>query len=152
MIKYKHTNIVAEDWKHLSEFYQKVFNCVPVPPERDLSGRWLDKITNISESHIKGTHLLLPGFKDGGPTLEIFQYNSMPSHQANKSNTPGFSHIAFEVEDVQDMANLVFKHGGKPVGELVTREVPGVGKLTVQCVTDPEGNIIEIQKIETENN
>jgi predicted enzyme related to lactoylglutathione lyase len=152
MIKYRHTNIIAKDWKGLSGFYQKVFHCVPVFPERDLSGRWLDKITNIPESHIKGIHLRLPGFGDSGPTLEIFQYDSMPLHPAIKPNTPGFSHIAFEVEDVPETANSVFRHGGKSIGELVIRQVPGVGKLTVQYVTDPEGNIVEIQKIEPENN
>jgi predicted enzyme related to lactoylglutathione lyase len=150
MIKYKHTNLIAKDWKRLSEFYQKVFNCIPVPPERDLSGEWLDRITNIPDSHIKGMHLRLPGFGDSGPTLEIFQYDLMPSHPEIKTNTPGFSHIAFEVEDVMEIANLVFNQGGKAVGELITREIPGIGRLTVQYVTDPEDNIIEIQKIEPE--
>jgi predicted enzyme related to lactoylglutathione lyase len=74
----------------------------------------------------------------------------MPSHPVIKTNTPVFSHIAFEVDNVKEIADLVFNHGGKAVGELITREVPGVGKLTVQYVTDPENNIIEIQKIEPE--
>lgn len=151
MISYRHTNLVAKDWKRLSEFYQKVFNCVPVPPERDLSGEWLDKITDIPGSHIQGMHLRLPGFGDSGPTLEIFQYDSMPMHPAVKPNTPGFSHIAFAVGNVAEVVNSVCSHGGKAVGELVTREVPGVGRLTVQYVADPEENIIEIQKIEPEN-
>ena len=39
-IKFTHTNIVAKDWKTLSLFYQEVFGCVPVPPERDIQGDW----------------------------------------------------------------------------------------------------------------
>ncbi|MFZ5652735.1 MAG: VOC family protein [Bacillota bacterium] len=39
-IKYVHTNIVARDWKKLSQFYIDVFDCKPVYPERDLSGDW----------------------------------------------------------------------------------------------------------------
>jgi hypothetical protein len=35
---YVHTNLIAHDWRALAEFYQQVFGCVPVPPERDLSG------------------------------------------------------------------------------------------------------------------
>lgn len=93
-------------------------------------------------------HLRLPGHGESGPTLEIFQYDSMPAHPIVKTNTPGFSHIAFEVENVAEIANAVFDHGGKAVGELVTREMPGAGRLIVQYVTDPEGNVIEIQKIE----
>jgi len=34
--KYKHTNIVANDWRSLAKFYEDVFGCEFVPPERDL--------------------------------------------------------------------------------------------------------------------
>ena len=149
MIKYKHTNLTAKDWRLLSDFYQKVFHCRTVPPERDLSGDWLDQVTNIQESHIQGVHLRLPGFGDNGPTLEIFQYDSMPEHPNVNPNTPGFSHIAFEVENVALVAKTVFANGGSAIGDLVVQEIPGVGQLTVQYVADPEGNIIEIQKIES---
>jgi predicted enzyme related to lactoylglutathione lyase len=143
-MKYVHTNLVARDWKRLAVFYQEVFGCVPVPPERDLSGEWLDRATGIDEAHIRGIHLRLPGCGDDGPTLEIFQYRSMPAHPEVKANTPGFSHIAFAVDDVAAAAQSIFDHGGAPVGELTEREVPGVGLLTFQYAADPEGNIIEI--------
>jgi len=144
-IKYAHTNLIAKDWKRLSTFYQEVFGCIPILPERDLSGDWLDKATGLSGSHISGVHLRLPGYGDDGPTLELFQYSSMPEHSSVNPNTPGFSHIAFAVDDVPAAARAVFNHGGSAVGELAMREVPGVGLLTVQYVTDPEGNIIEVQ-------
>jgi len=38
--KYKHTNIVAADWRKLAGFYQQVFGCEPVPPERAATGPW----------------------------------------------------------------------------------------------------------------
>lgn len=117
--KYTHTNLIARDWKVLSSFYQAVFGCVPVPPERDLSGDWLDGATGLTGSHIRGMHLRLPGHGDGGPTLEIFQYESMPEHPEVKPNTPGFSHIAFAVDDVPAMARTVLDNGGSEVGVLV---------------------------------
>jgi predicted enzyme related to lactoylglutathione lyase len=143
--RYAHTNLIAKDWKRLSNFYQEVFGCVPIPPERDLSGEWLDRATGLSESHISGIHLRLPGYGDDGPTIEIFQYGSMPEHPSVNPNTPGFSHIAFAVDDVPATARSVFSHGGSAVGELTERDVPGMGLLTFQYVADPEGNIIEIQ-------
>ncbi len=143
--KYAHTNLIAKDWRRLAAFYQEVFGCVPVPPERDLSGDWVDKATGISGAHIFGMHLRLPGYGDDGPTLEIFQYESMPEHPSVKPNTPGFTHIAFAVDDVALVAREVFNHGGSAVGELTVREVPGVGLLTFQYAADPEGNIVEIQ-------
>ena len=143
--QYAHTNVIAHNWKRLASFYETVFGCVPIPPERDLSGNWLDKITGIPESHIRGIHLQLPGYEQGGPTLEIFQYSSMPERLPIHPNTPGFSHIAFVVDDVKTTAQSVFDNGGSAVGELTVREVPRVGVLTVRYVADPEGNIIEIQ-------
>lgn len=144
-MKYVHTNVIARDWKRLAVFYQEVFGCVPVPPERDLSGEWIEKATGVSGAHITGVHLRLPGYGEDGPTLELFQYGSMPEHPAVHPNTPGFSHIAFAVDDVAATAQAIFDHGGSAVGELTVRDMPGVGLLTFQYVTDPEGNILEIQ-------
>lgn len=147
--RYAHTNLIARDWKKLAEFYQEVFDCRPVPPQRDLSGDWLDTATAIPDSHITGMHLRLPGFGDDGPTLEIFQYDVMPGHPAVAPNTPGFSHIAFAVDDVSAMAKQVLRHGGSAVGGVAVRDVPGAGLLTFQYLADPEGNIIEIQNWQT---
>jgi predicted enzyme related to lactoylglutathione lyase len=144
-MKYAHTNLIAKDWRLLSDFYHEVFGCVPVPPERDLSGEWLDRATGIGGSRIRGAHLCLPGYGDDGPTLEIFQYGSMPEHPPVRPNTPGFSHIAFLADDVEAAVRAAFSQGGSPVGELTRRDVPGVGLLTFQYIADPEGNIVEIQ-------
>jgi catechol 2,3-dioxygenase-like lactoylglutathione lyase family enzyme len=120
--KYAHTNLIAKDWKRLSTFYQEVFGCVPIPPERDLSGEWLDKATGVSGAHISGVHLRLPGYGDDGPTLELFQYGSMPEHPSANPNTPGFSHIAFAVDDVPAKALILkgtlsrYRIGRSPTG------------------------------------
>ena len=144
-IKYTHTNLIVKDRQGLIDFYQTVFECVPVYPERDLSGEWLDKATGLEAASIKGIHLRLPGYGSDGPTLEVFAYADIPEHPSVKPNTPGFSHIAFAVEDVKAIADQVFSQGGSAVGELTVRDIEGVGRLTFQYVTDPEGNIIEIQ-------
>ena len=39
-IKYVHTNIVAHDWRALAGFYETVFECRPMPPERHYSGAY----------------------------------------------------------------------------------------------------------------
>jgi predicted enzyme related to lactoylglutathione lyase len=144
-IRFAHTNLIAKDWKRLAGFYQEVFGCEPVPLKRDLKGPWLDKGTGIQDAHIQGVHLRLPGHGPEGPTLEIFQYDSMPDHPVIAPNTPGFAHIAFAVDDVKSLATKMFEHGGSPVGDLVVHEVPGAGVLTFQYIADPEGNIVEIQ-------
>lgn len=143
--RYAHTNLIARDWKRLAAFYQEVFGCTPVPPERDLSGRWLDRAAAVEGARITGMHLRLPGFGPAGPTLEIFQYDSMPAHPAVYPNTPGFSHIAFAVDDVAAISQAVLDQGGSRIGDIAVRAVPGAGTLTFQYMADPEGNIIEIQ-------
>lgn len=145
MIRYAHTNLIANNWKKLVAFYEVVFECIPIPPYRDLSGKWLDKATGIEDSQISGIHLRLPGFSDNAPTLEIFKYGDMPERPQINTNTPGFSHIAFAVDNVRDIANKVIEHGGSVVGDLTEKHIKNVGDLIFQYVADPEGNIIEIQ-------
>jgi len=146
--RYAHTNLVARDWRRLATFYEEVLGCVRVLPERDLSGEWLDRATGLRNARITGVHLFLPGCGDGGATLEIFQYDDVPEPAPSRPNTPGLAHLAFAVEDVEAVAQVVFDHGGSAVGELTTRELPGVGVITFQYVADPEGNVIELQRWE----
>jgi len=144
-IVYTHTNLISRDWRRLADFYQKVLDCVPVPPERDISGEWLEKATGVPNAHITGVHLRLPGHGDNGPTLEIFQYDPSPEHPEIRPNTPGFSHLAFSADDVEATVQVILNNGGSLVGEMAVRTVPGVGLLSFRYVTDPEGNILEIQ-------
>lgn len=146
--KFAHVNIISKNWQALADFYINVFECKPKLSERDLSGEWLDKLTDLHDSKIKGIHLLLPGYDSDGPTLEIFEYNQNIENVKKHINLEGFSHIAFTVENVEEKLNLLLKNGGSTVGELIDTEIKGVGKISVVYAKDPEGNIIEIQKWE----
>ncbi|MCP4540006.1 MAG: VOC family protein [Chloroflexi bacterium] len=143
--KFVHTNIIAQDWRKLADFYEQVLGCTPVPPERNLSGQWLETGTRVTEVEIRGMHLRLPGYDEQGPTLEIFHYNPQLEPLATAINRPGFSHIAFAVNNVQTARDAVLAAGGGTVGEIVSVDVPGVGTVTFVYLTDPEGNIIELQ-------
>ena len=146
--KYKHTNIVAADWKKLAGFYQRVFGCKPVPPERTAVGEWVERCTGVPGAEVRGVHLRLPGYGDDGPTLEIFQYNKAEQRPATAINRLGLAHLAFEVDDVEAARDEVIVEGGESVGELVTVEIPDAGAITLIYMIDPEGNIIELQKWE----
>ena len=145
--RFTHVNLIAQDWRRLAAFYERVFGCTPVPPERDLEGRWLEDSTGVPGARIRGIHLRLPGGEGGsGPTLEILQYNHAQERPATASNRPGWGHIAFSVEDVAVARAAVIAAGGGMVGELVSVEIAGAGSITFAYVTDPEGNIIELQR------
>lgn len=144
-MRFVHVNVIAKDWRALSRFYQVVFGCVPVPPERRLSGAWLEAATGVPDAALEGEHMRLPGHGDGGPTLEIFSYKNNLDRPAPAANRLGLGHIAFEVADVHAALERVVAHGGRAIGQVQSADVPGKGKLTVVYAADPEGNIIELQ-------
>ena len=143
--RFAHTNLIARDWHALADFYQRVFGCIPVPPERNLSGPIMEAGTGVPGAHLRGMHLRLPGYGDNGPTLEIFTYNTLADKPATAVNRPGFAHIAFAVDDVQAAREAVIAAGGRSVGEVVTVQIVTGAQVTWCYVADPEGNIIELQ-------
>ncbi|KNZ40557.1 VOC family protein [Acetobacterium bakii] len=143
--KFTHTNIIAKDWKRLSQFYQEVFGCVPVPPERDMQGDWINRLTGLKGAHVRGEHLRLPGYEDKLPTLEIFSYDDWVDGGIPQINRTGFGHIAFEVDDVDAVLNALLAAGGGQIGERIVADYPGNVVATFVYATDPEGNIVELQ-------
>lgn len=144
-MRYAHTNIIAKDWKNLVDFYTKVFDCKLMPPVRNQSGDWLARGTGVPNAALQGAHLLLPGHGEGGPTLEVYQYSEIYDLDAIMPNHRGFGHLAFEVDSVHQVLRKMVEHGGQSFGDIVEREVPGVGTITFTYARDPEGNLIELQ-------
>ena len=148
-IRYAHTNVVAKDWRALAEFYIQVLDCEPVPPERDYRGEVIGKIAGLppdESMRLSGIHLRLPGHGPGGPTLEIFEYHPAGEQFEIRSDTAGFSHIAFGVDDVAVITEKFLAHGGRELGERVEMDVDGAGRIELHYLADPEGNIVELQK------
>ena len=143
--KYAHTNVIARDWRALSHFYQRVFGCLPVPPERDYAGPDLEAGTGVPGSAVKGVHLRLPGQGTNGPTLESYSYSITADPVRPEVNRPGFAHIAFVVPDVRTAQQEVINEGGGTIGDIVTLETTTGARVTWCYVRDPEGNIIELQ-------
>ena len=143
--RFGHVNLIARDWRSLADFYTNVFGCSFVPPERDYSGPDLAAGTGVPGAALRGAHLRLPGYGDGGPTLEIYQYASMPDGMPAAANRPGFQHIAFAVPSVDTARSAVLAAGGGAVGSVVTLQTADGRFVTWTYVTDPEGNLVELQ-------
>ncbi|MCW3989235.1 MAG: hypothetical protein NWE88_04070 [Candidatus Bathyarchaeota archaeon] len=79
--------------------------------------------------------------------MEIFQYDADHEHPKPLASRPGLGHIAFAVDDVAAVKVAVLEAGGGAVGEIVSVEIPCAGGIEFACLTDPEGNIIEIQRV-----
>ena len=145
MTRYVHTNIIAKDAEKLIAFYKKVFGCRSIGEKRDLTGAWLDKVTGLENAHIIGEHLVLPGYDEDHPTLEIFSYDQMEGDLTHKINQYGIAHLAFEVNSVSDALDKLLQSGGSSVGEVVSADYPEGRKATFVYAADIEGNIIELQ-------
>jgi predicted enzyme related to lactoylglutathione lyase len=145
MFRYVHTNIIAKNTSRLIDFYKTVFHCKSINETRDLRGEWLDRLTGLNEAHITGEHLLLPGYGEAHPTLEIFSYDTLKEAIPTEINRPGIAHIAFEVDDVEVTLKEIIRFGGSSVGELVTAAYPDGLEAVFVYAQDPEGNIIELQ-------
>ena len=150
-MKYVHTNIISKNWKRLSTFYIDVFDCKIKPPRRNQSGKWLEQGTGVKNASLEGVHLELPGYGEGGPTLEIYQYAEIDSMGDNTPNREGFGHIAFEVDSVEEIVEKIEEKGGKQYGRITKRKIEGVGEITFVYVKDPDGNFIEIQNWQLES-
>lgn len=144
--QFVHCNLVANDWRKLAAFYENVFGCTRVPPERHLTEPWLARATGVPNAEVHGVHLRLPGCGEAGPTLEIFQYTPEGEKTCNAINRPGLAHLAFAVDDVPAARDAVLAAGGGVVGEMTTVAIPNAGTITFVYLTDPEGNILELQQ------
>ena len=98
--RYAHVNIIANDWRKLCEFYERVFECEPWSSERDHHGPHIDALTGMQGMRIQGRHLRVPGHGEHGPTIEIFTFERNGEDAPKPLNRPGFAHLAFEVDDV----------------------------------------------------
>lgn len=145
MFRYVHTNIIADDANRLIDFYKTVLHCKSIDETRDIRGAWLDGMTGLKDAHIKGEHLLLPGYGEDHPTLEIFSYDTLKEKIPAEINRPGIAHIAFEVDNVKETLEKIISAGGSTLGELVTTAYPNGLKAVFVYAKDPEGNIIELQ-------
>jgi predicted enzyme related to lactoylglutathione lyase len=77
--------------------------------------------------------------------MEIYEYSREEDALPTAANRPGFAHIAFAVPDVAAAREQVLDAGGREVGEVVTLATADGRHVTWCYVTDPEGNIIELQ-------
>lgn len=143
--RFGHVNIVADDWRRLADFYVDLFGCELVPPERDYSGTDLARGTGVADAALKGAHLRLPGYAADGPTLEIYTYERSEAREAPAANRLGIGHLAFAVDDVNAARQAVLGAGGEAVGAVVTLQTAAGRRVTWCYVTDPEGNIVELQ-------
>jgi catechol 2,3-dioxygenase-like lactoylglutathione lyase family enzyme len=143
--RFGHVNVTSTDWRRLAAFYTDLFGCELVPPEREYRSADLEAATRVPGAHLTGAHLRLPGHGPGGPTLEIYQYDTVEAGREARVDRAGWGHIAFQVPDVPLALERVKEAGGASFGAVVTLTTTDGRHVTWCYASDPDGNLIELQ-------
>jgi len=99
----------------------------------------------VPAAALEGVHLLLPGYGDAEPTLEIYTYSQTLDGGIDPANRKGLGDLAFEVEDVTATAQSLVEHGGSLAGQVTEQHIEGAGTITFVYARDAEGNVVELQ-------
>jgi catechol 2,3-dioxygenase-like lactoylglutathione lyase family enzyme len=134
----EHVGIVVDDLAAATEFF--VGLGLEVKGAMPVEGRWVDQVVGLEGVRVEIAMLQTP---DGHGRLELTKYHS-PAPPAGErcapANAPGIRHIAFAVENIDDVVSGLRARGVELVGELVQYE-----NLYRLCyVRGPEGIIVEL--------
>lgn len=131
-IRFLHVNINSKDWTKPLSFYSKIFGTSATGFERDYKGDFIENLTGIQGVEIKGRHLPLPGYEEGGPTFEIFTYNNFSKKGPLDKFDTGRIAVGFRVFDLRSSVNKILQEGGILLEE----------QDDTAILKDPEGNLI----------
>ncbi|TGM74466.1 glyoxalase-like domain protein [Leptospira mtsangambouensis] len=111
-IRFLHVNINSKDWVKTIEFYNQVLNTQTTGFERDYSGDFIKNLTGVNGAIVKGKHVVLPGYSDGGPTFEVFTYNESSSKKIPNQFDLGRVATGFYVQNLNNALEMFTKAGG----------------------------------------
>lgn len=135
-LRFIHVNVIVADWQHTVAFYQRALGAVPQGFERNYRGRYIGQLTGIAGAAVRGRHVALPGYAEGGPTLEVFTYNTAPAQGPLGMSDIGIVATEFMVHDIAAAAQHMVAAGAR----LHDSSTPD-GVLLI----DPDGNLIRLK-------
>ncbi len=112
-----------------------------VGDESELSGEWISSIVALPNVRARYATLKLPRTETN---LELIEYASPPSERdpdMGKANQMGFRHIAFEVENIDEIVQDLKDKGIKFISSVQT--YPKTGKRLVYF-WGPDGILLEL--------
>jgi catechol 2,3-dioxygenase-like lactoylglutathione lyase family enzyme len=137
--KINHINVVVSNLDEAKSFFVQLG--FTVGDESELSGEWISSIVALSNVMARYATLNLPGTETN---LELIEYASPPSERdpnMGKANQMGFRHIAFEVENIDEIVQDLKDKGIKFISSIHT--YPKTGKRLVYF-WGPDGILLEL--------
>ncbi len=133
-----HVDIVVNDLAAAKAFFLDLG--LELEGEAELEGEWLDEVIGLKDARSAIVYLRPPG---GGTGIELSKfYAPSDEHGIEKASmsTPGIRHIAFVVEDIEDMVAKLKKRGAETFSEVKRYE----DSYKLCYVRGPEGIILEL--------
>ncbi len=137
--KINHINVVVSNFDEAKSFFIQLG--FTVGDESELSGEWISSIVALPNVRARYATLNLSGTETN---LELIEYASPPSERDPnmcKANQMGFRHIAFEVENIDEIVQDLRAKGIKFISSIHT--YPTTGKRLVYF-WGPDGILLEL--------
>jgi len=134
-----HVNVVVSNLDKAKGFFIQLG--FTIGDESELSGEWISSIVGLRNVRARYSTLSLPGTETN---LELIEYATPPSERdpnMDKANQIGFRHIAFEVENIDKIAQEFKDKGIKFISPIHT--YPRTGKRLVYF-WGPDGILLEL--------
>ena len=137
----RHTGIVVRNLVEAENFY-----CALGFVRNNKSieqGNYIDTLVGIKNTKLEWVKLKAPD----GYIIELLQYHSHPEKKIitnQRSNQLGCSHLAFSVDDINTICEMIVEMGGSIVNPPALSENNAV---RVAYCHDIEGNLMEIVEV-----
>jgi len=136
----RHSGIGVRDMELMIKFYRDVLG-FEIFKEAMESGKFIETILNIPGCVVRTVKMKA----DEGNLIELLDFGRFSKENETRNmNNYGLTHIAFEVEDVNDLHT---KLKGRGIEFNSEPQVSPDGYAKVAFCRDPEGNLIELVEI-----
>jgi catechol 2,3-dioxygenase-like lactoylglutathione lyase family enzyme len=134
-----HVGVVVDDLAGAVEFFVELG--LELHGEGPVEGRWVDRVVGLEGVRAELAMMQTP---DGHGRLELAKFHTPRSEggegRQEQANAPGIRHVAFVVENLDDMLAGLRARGVELVGELERYE----DRYRLCYVRGPEGIIVEL--------
>ncbi|MCM3745395.1 VOC family protein [Sporosarcina luteola] len=136
--KIDHVGVIVNDLSAAKEFFRELG--LEVKGEWELEGELMGYAVDLTGAKVACVGL---GTPDGQTWIELIKFHSPPDEtdvQQNFANTLGIRHIAFSVENIEEVVAKLKKRGTKIFSEIQQYEE----SFKLCYVRGPEGIILEL--------
>jgi len=134
----RHTGLVVRDLERSVAFYEALG--LTIWKRETETGAYIDTVVGIPAVKLEWAKLRAPD----GSLVELLQYHSHPDvklFEKAPSNRLGCSHLAFTVDNLQDVCERIVQLGGSKVNDPV---IAPHGKVRVAYCHDLDGILMEL--------